>query len=122
VEGERVLMADDLIYSDDTLAKVVESLESSGLSKKRIPYAINEMQNRGILFRERVGEVKKEDGVEDFVIVLAYRSPDGDVEEDFGKFVNDIKALYSLKNDLRVYAVMEEAARGVLTQVEKSNG
>lgn len=55
----------------------------------------------------------------DFVVVIAHTSPDGEFEEDFMKFVEDVKALYTFKNDVRVYATVGEAARNVLSQVEK---
>lgn len=55
----------------------------------------------------------------DFVVVLAYTSDDEEIEEDFGKLVNDIKALYTFKQNVRVYAVVEESAKRVLAKVEK---
>ena len=55
---------------------------------------------------------------QDFVVVIAYRSTDGEVEEDFGKLVEDIKMLYTFKQDVRVWAVIEEAAKEVLSFVE----
>jgi hypothetical protein len=56
---------------------------------------------------------------QDFVVVLAYRSTDGEIEEDFGKLINDVKALYTFKQDVRVYALVEEAAKEALAVVEK---
>lgn len=58
---------------------------------------------------------------QDFVVVLAYSSRDGEVEEDFGKLVEDIKMLYTFKNNVRVYAVVEQAAKNVLSKLEKSS-
>jgi flavodoxin len=55
----------------------------------------------------------------DFVVVLAHTSDDGEIEEDFMKFVQDVKALYTFKNNVRVYATVGEAAQNVLGQVEK---
>lgn len=56
---------------------------------------------------------------EDFVVVLAYTSSDSQVEEEFGRLIQDIKALYTFKNNVRVYAVVEESAKRVLRQVEQ---
>jgi hypothetical protein len=58
---------------------------------------------------------------QDFVIVLAYTSTDGEVEEEFGKLVEDFKALYTFKQNMRAYALVEEAAKNVLAKVEKSS-
>ena len=46
-------MVEDLTYSEGTLRKVYWSLMISGLNPDQIDDAINEMQNAGILFRER---------------------------------------------------------------------
>lgn len=59
------------------------------------------------------------EGPQDFVVVLAYTSTDGEIEEDFGRLVNDIKALYTFKNNVRAYAVVEDTAARVLRAVEK---
>lgn len=59
---------------------------------------------------------------QDFVVVLTYRSVDGEIEEDFGRMVNDIKALYTFKQDVRAYALVEESAKNVLALVEKPQG
>lgn len=56
---------------------------------------------------------------QDFVVVLAYTSTDGEIDENFGRFVNDIKALYTFKDNVRAYALVEEAAKNVLRKVEK---
>lgn len=65
-------------------------------------------------------EVKSEEQEpEDVVIVLACRSTDGGSDGEFAKFVGDIKALYTFKDDVRVYAVFDQAARNVLAKVEK---
>jgi flavodoxin len=56
----------------------------------------------------------------DFVVVIAHTSEDGEIEESFMKFVEDIKALYTFKNNVRVYATVNESAKNVLAQVEKS--
>lgn len=58
---------------------------------------------------------------QDFVVVLAYTSTDGEIEEDFGRLVQDIKALYTFKQNVRAYAVTEGAAKNVLSKVEKSS-
>lgn len=42
-----------ITYDDETLFKVRDALEAAGLSENQITQAISEMQNRGILFRER---------------------------------------------------------------------
>lgn len=62
-----------------------------------------------------------QEGPKDFVVVLAYRSSDEEIEEDFGKLVEDIKMLYTFKNDVRVYAVVDESAKKVLSKVEKTS-
>ncbi len=69
--------------------------------------------------QDAVAESLEQEGPQDFVIVLAYRSTDGEVEEQFGQLVNDIKALYTFKQDVRVYACVEESAAKVLAQIEK---
>ena len=56
---------------------------------------------------------------EDFVVVLAYTSPDAEIEVEFGQLVQDIKALYTFKNNVRVYAVVQDSAKRVLRQVEQ---
>lgn len=56
---------------------------------------------------------------QDFVVVLAYTSNDSQIEEDFGRLVEDIKALYTFKQNVRVYALVEEAAGTVLSFIEK---
>jgi hypothetical protein len=55
---------------------------------------------------------------QDFVIVLAYRSLDDDVEEEFGTFVEEIKMLHKFKQDVRVWALVEGAAAEVLAITE----
>lgn len=55
----------------------------------------------------------------DLVIVLAHSSDDGEIDEEFMKFVEDVKALHAFKNDVRVYAATGESATNVLAQVEK---
>jgi hypothetical protein len=40
-------------HGDETMRKVMEALEKSGLSSGQALDAIREMQNSGILFRER---------------------------------------------------------------------
>lgn len=54
-----------------------------------------------------------------FVLVLAYESDEGDIPDEFMAMARDIKALFSLKKNMRMYAVVEEAANNVLAQVEK---
>lgn len=41
-------------HSEDTLFKVYEALEEQGLDAAQSTIAVSTMQNRGILFRERV--------------------------------------------------------------------
>lgn len=43
-------------YDDETLSKVYDALLWSGLTGKQAEDAVNEMQNAGILFRERAPE------------------------------------------------------------------
>lgn len=40
-------------FDEDTLFKVINALVRSGLTEQQATDAINEMQNAGILFRER---------------------------------------------------------------------
>lgn len=60
-------------------------------------------------------------GPQDFVVVIAYTSEDGEVEEDFGRFIQDVKALYTFKQNVRAYAVVDQAAKNVLAKVEKTD-
>lgn len=62
------------------------------------------------------------DAPQDFVVVIAYTSSDGEIEEDFGKLVQDIKALYTFKQNVRAYALVDQAAQNVLSKVEKPKG
>lgn len=41
-------------YTENTLFKVYDVLRAAGLGESQAREAINEMQNQGILFRERV--------------------------------------------------------------------
>lgn len=61
----------------------------------------------------------KEEKFNQCVIVLAYESDEGDIPEEFINMANDIKALFSLKKGMRMYAVVEESANKVLAQLEK---
>lgn len=70
---------------------------------------------------EIVGSESIPEEPQDFVVVLAYTSSDSEIEEDFGRLVNDIKALYTFKNNVRVYALVEDSAKNVLAKVEKSD-
>lgn len=65
------------------------------------------------------GKPEDQEKPKNVVIVLAYTSPDGEIEDNFAEFVNDVKALYTFKNDVRMYAVIDDAADNVLAQVEK---
>jgi hypothetical protein len=69
--------------------------------------------------KEPAVEETKQEAPQDFVVVLAYTSPDGEIEEEFGQMVQDIKALYTFKNNVRAYAVIEERAKDVLALLEK---
>lgn len=76
----------------------------------------------GVPQRRETPEVEVEpvpEGPQDFVVVLAYTSDDGEVEENVGKLVEDLKALYTFKTDLRVYVAVEDAAKRILAKVEK---
>jgi hypothetical protein len=61
---------------------------------------------------------------ESFVVVLAYNRTDEDTSEEFVKMVEDFKALFSLRDGMRAYALVDDAASEVLSVVEKpvSNG
>lgn len=65
------------------------------------------------------GEPEEQGKPQDFVVVIAYTSMDGEIEEDFGRLVQDIKALYTFKQNVRAYALIEQAAKNVLAKVEK---
>lgn len=54
-----------------------------------------------------------------FVIVLAYESDEGELPDEFVEMARDIKALFSLKDNMRMYALVEESANNVLAQVEE---
>jgi exo-beta-1,3-glucanase (GH17 family) len=56
---------------------------------------------------------------QDYVVVFTYSSEDGSVEEEFAKMIEDVKALHSFKQNVRVYAVSGESAKNVLAQLEK---
>lgn len=58
---------------------------------------------------------------QNFVVVIAYESEDGDIPEEFMQMVEDLKGLYKLqdKPNTRMYAVVEESAKNVLAQVER---
>jgi hypothetical protein len=45
--------AEELYYDDQTLFKVYSALQAAGLNEGQIRDAVAEMQNAGILFRER---------------------------------------------------------------------
>lgn len=51
-------MQEEVGFTEATLFKVYEALRKSGLSEDQVRDGISEMQNAGILFRERV-EVPK---------------------------------------------------------------
>ena len=61
----------------------------------------------------------KKDEPQHMVIVLAYTSTDGEIEPEFMRMVQDMKDLYSLRDNSRAYALVEEAAQNVLNLVEK---
>jgi hypothetical protein len=61
------------------------------------------------------------EGPQDFVVVLAYTAAKGELEDEFVKFVNDFKAMYTFKENMRIYALVEGAAKNVLSKVEKSS-
>lgn len=63
----------------------------------------------------------KKDEPQDFVVVLAFTSTDGETEEEFARLVNDFKDLYSLRDNSRAYGLVEGAAKEVLAIVEKSD-
>jgi hypothetical protein len=44
---------EDLFYDEETLFKVMRVLRERGLSRVRVESVINDLQNAGILFRER---------------------------------------------------------------------
>lgn len=77
----------------------------------------------GVPQREQDSDaLENEEKPKDVVIVIAYTSPDGEIEDAFPNFVNDVKAMTTFKNDVRIYAVIDEAAKNVLSQVEKPKG
>lgn len=52
-EEKAEIPEDTEYYNEETLFKVYESLRRSGLSDSACRSAVNQMQNDGILFRER---------------------------------------------------------------------
>ena len=59
---------------------------------------------------------------QDFVVVLAYTSDDGELPDEFLGLIEDMKALYTFKPNMRAYALIEDAATNVLALVEESKG
>lgn len=51
----RACLEESLHYDENTLLKVYAALARAGLSPARALAAVNEMQNEGLLFRERKG-------------------------------------------------------------------
>lgn len=58
----------------------------------------------------------------DVVIVLASTSTDSSADEEFGKYVEEIKALHVFKDNVRGYLLLDQAAQNVLSKVEKPEG
>jgi hypothetical protein len=59
--GERHIHAqpkENVTFDENTLFKVYDSLRDAGLDEQKARDAISDMQNKGILFRERVPEFK----------------------------------------------------------------
>lgn len=52
-EGQEQDLKGDLYFDEKTLGKVYESLKTAGLPDQVAVDAVAEMQNRGVLFRER---------------------------------------------------------------------
>lgn len=50
-----------LTYTDKTMDKVYDALLDAGLTIRNARVAVNSMQNAGILFRERLDVLLKED-------------------------------------------------------------
>lgn len=48
---------ENVTFDENTLFKVYDSLRSAGLEEQQARDAISDMQNKGILFRERAPEV-----------------------------------------------------------------
>lgn len=63
-------------YDDGTMLRVLEALRTAGLSDVKAANAINEMQNEGILFRERAEPTCKCPRGEDGLLVCEH-APDG---------------------------------------------
>ena len=76
----------------------------------------------GVPRRPQPPEEGQEGEPQDFVVVIAHTSTDGEVEEGFGKMIQDIKALYTFKNNVRAYGLVDDAAKDVLSKVEKPSG
>lgn len=58
-EYRRVTIRDDVYYTEETLHTVYKALRRAGMSEEQCERAINEMQNDGILFRERIPPLVK---------------------------------------------------------------
>jgi hypothetical protein len=52
-ESNDLAEALSITHNDETIQKVRHSLSNVGLDDEQITYAINDMQNKGFLFRER---------------------------------------------------------------------
>lgn len=50
---------EELLWDDETLPLVVGALAKAGLNSDQIRKAMNEMQNAGIMFRERIDNNKR---------------------------------------------------------------
>lgn len=81
----------------------------NGVPQREVPDAVEE-------------QPQEPEGIQQMVIVIAYDSEDGEIEDSFANFVNDVKAMSTFKNNVRIYAVVEDAAKNVLAQVETPKG
>lgn len=66
-------------YTENTLFKVYDVLRAAGLDETQSRDAISEMQNQGILFRERVPEPENKSKLQ---MRTAKRRPYDDDDED----------------------------------------
>ena len=80
-------MNDEVYYDEETLFKVNRALRASGLTQVQTQDAIIEMQNAGILFRERQKMIEEQNRV---LLILSFDIVD---REDIWRIVEQIASL-----------------------------
>lgn len=62
---------------------------------------------------------KRDELPDNFVVVLTYNRTEDDTSEEFAEMVESFKALFSLRDGMRVYGLFDKSAKDVLAIVEK---